>query len=42
MALLRELHGEGTTIVIITHDRDLAGALPRRVALRDGRVEDDA
>jgi putative ABC transport system ATP-binding protein len=42
MALLRELHGEGTTVVVITHDRDLAGALPRRVALRDGRVEEDA
>jgi putative ABC transport system ATP-binding protein len=42
MALLGELHGEGTTVVVITHDRDLAGALPRRVALRDGRVEEDA
>jgi putative ABC transport system ATP-binding protein len=38
MALLRELHGEGTTVMIITHDRDLAAALPRRIALRDGRV----
>jgi putative ABC transport system ATP-binding protein len=41
MMLLRELHGEGTTIVVITHDRDLAAALPRRVRLRDGRVEED-
>jgi putative ABC transport system ATP-binding protein len=41
MALLAELHGEGTTVVVITHDRDVAGALPRRVALRDGRVEED-
>jgi predicted ABC-type transport system involved in lysophospholipase L1 biosynthesis ATPase subunit len=24
--------------MVITHDRDLAAALPRRVALRDGRV----
>jgi putative ABC transport system ATP-binding protein len=38
MALLRELNGEGTTVLIITHDRELASALPRRVALRDGRV----
>ena len=38
MALLRELNGEGTTVMVITHDRDLAGSLPRRVALRDGRV----
>jgi putative ABC transport system ATP-binding protein len=41
MVLLRELHGEGTTVVVITHDRDLAAALPRRVHLRDGRVEED-
>jgi putative ABC transport system ATP-binding protein len=38
MALLRELNREGTTVMVITHDRDLASALPRRVALRDGRV----
>jgi putative ABC transport system ATP-binding protein len=38
LALLRELNGEGTTAMIINHDRDLAAALPRRIALRDGRV----
>ena len=36
--LLHELHAEGRTIVVITHDRDLAARLPRHVALRDGRV----
>ncbi|HWI73582.1 MAG TPA: ABC transporter ATP-binding protein [Baekduia sp.] len=39
--LLRELHGEGTTIVVITHDHEVAAALPRRVRLRDGRIEED-
>jgi putative ABC transport system ATP-binding protein len=42
IALLRELHGEGATIVVITHDREIAAALPRRVELRDGRVVADA
>jgi putative ABC transport system ATP-binding protein len=41
LALLRELHGEGTTVVVITHDRELAASLPRRIELRDGRVEHD-
>jgi len=38
--LLRELHAEeGTTICVITHDRDIAAGLPRRITLRDGRIE---
>jgi putative ABC transport system ATP-binding protein len=42
MALLRELHGEGATIAVITHDREIATAMPRRVELRDGKVVADA
>ena len=38
MAILRELNGEGTTVMIITHERDIADAMPRRISLRDGRV----
>jgi putative ABC transport system ATP-binding protein len=41
LELLRELNRQGATIAVITHDRELAGALPRRVALRDGLVEAD-
>ena len=37
--LLRELHAEGRTILIITHDRELAASLPRRVIMRDGSIE---
>ena len=40
LALLRELHGAGTTVVVITHDRDVAAALPRCVHLRDGSIDD--
>ncbi|GAB4051365.1 ABC transporter ATP-binding protein [Catellatospora paridis] len=36
--LLRDLHAAGTTIVVITHDRDVAAGLPRRIDLRDGQV----
>ena len=42
MALLGELHADGATIVVITHDEGIAAALPRRIALRDGRVEADS
>ena len=42
VALLRELHAEGATILVITHDREIAAQLPRRVEVRDGRVVADA
>jgi putative ABC transport system ATP-binding protein len=40
--LFRELHHEGATIGIITHDHALAGALPRVITIRDGRIESDS
>jgi putative ABC transport system ATP-binding protein len=39
--LFRTLHLAGRTIVLITHDPQVAGAAPRTVSLRDGRVESD-
>ncbi|MEM8925865.1 MAG: ABC transporter ATP-binding protein [Actinomycetota bacterium] len=41
VTLLHELHHEGSTIVVITHDLELAEAFPRRVLVRDGRIEYD-
>jgi len=40
--LLATLNAEGTTIAVITHDRDIAARLPRRVELRDGRLVADS
>jgi putative ABC transport system ATP-binding protein len=40
--LLEELNDEGTTIVVITHDRDIADVFPRQVALLDGRIAHDS
>ena len=39
--LLHELHQDGTTICVITHDRELAETFPRQIALRDGLIEYD-
>ncbi|HEX3539324.1 MAG TPA: ABC transporter ATP-binding protein [Acidimicrobiales bacterium] len=41
LTLLRELNDEGTTIAVITHDRDIAAALDRQVEMRDGRIVAD-
>jgi putative ABC transport system ATP-binding protein len=41
VGLLRELNAEGATIVVITHDHDIAAAMPRRVEVRDGLVVTD-
>jgi putative ABC transport system ATP-binding protein len=39
--LLKQLHKEGRTIVLITHDLEIAASAPRRVFLRDGQIERD-
>jgi len=39
--LLLALHRRGRTIVLITHDREIAARAPRRVAILDGRIVED-
>ena len=41
LELLQALNGQGTTVLVITHDREIAATLPRRVELRDGRLSHD-
>ncbi|GAA3591652.1 ABC transporter ATP-binding protein [Kribbella ginsengisoli] len=40
--LLHQLHSTGTTIAVITHDRDIATQLPRQLEMRDGHLVGDA
>jgi len=41
MAMFDELHREGQTILLITHDQDVAQAAERRITLKDGQVVSD-
>jgi putative ABC transport system ATP-binding protein len=41
MEVFKEMNAEGRTIVLITHDLDVAAAAKRRVYIRDGLIERD-
>jgi putative ABC transport system ATP-binding protein len=41
LTLLEDLNAEGATIVVITHDKELAARLPRQVQMLDGRIVSD-
>jgi putative ABC transport system ATP-binding protein len=41
MALFQRLHGEGQTIIMVTHEPDIAAHAERVVTLRDGKIESD-
>ncbi|WP_303846346.1 MacB family efflux pump subunit [Aeromonas sobria] len=42
MAILKELHAQGHTIILVTHDMDVASHADRIITLKDGRVEQDS
>lgn len=41
MEILTALNGQGTTIVLVTHDEDVAACCKRKIVLSDGRVVQD-
>ncbi len=42
VALLHNLHDQGVTIVVVTHDRDIAAQMDRRIEIVDGQIVDDS
>jgi len=42
VTLLQALNRQGVTLVVVTHDQDVAGAMSRQVELRDGQVVGDS
>jgi putative ABC transport system ATP-binding protein len=41
LELIQELHEDGTTVVVITHDHDVAASMGRHIEIRDGRITSD-
>ncbi len=42
LALIDEVHAGGQTVVLVTHDADVAARAQRQITLRDGRIEHDS
>ncbi len=42
LALFTEVHASGQTVVIVTHDADVAARAQRQISLRDGKIEHDS
>ena len=41
MKIFRQLHDEGRTVILITHDKEVADEADRVIHIRDGRIEKD-
>jgi putative ABC transport system ATP-binding protein len=41
MALFREVHAQGNTVILVTHDPEIAAHAPRVLHVRDGAVVQD-
>jgi len=41
MKLFHKIHSQGNTILLVTHDREIADQAQRIIFLRDGKIEDE-
>ena len=41
MEILRQLHAEGHTIIMVTHDREIAASANRVIEIKDGEIIGD-
>jgi putative ABC transport system ATP-binding protein len=41
LGLLDELHADGATIIVVTHDQAVAARMPRQITMLDGRITAD-
>ena len=41
LLILRKLHAEGRTVILITHDNEIANQAQRIIKIRDGKIEQD-
>lgn len=42
ISILKELHSEGRTVILITHDNEIASQAKRVIKIKDGRIEADS
>ncbi|RJZ59573.1 Macrolide export ATP-binding/permease protein MacB [Listeria monocytogenes] len=40
MTLLREIHREGNTLIMITHDKEIANQAERIIEIKDGKLRE--
>ena len=41
LEMFDELHNEGRTVALVTHDPEIAAGTPRRIAMRDGKIANE-
>jgi ABC-type lipoprotein export system ATPase subunit len=41
MRLFEKLHSEGNTIILVTHEREIAEHAHRTIQIRDGKISSD-